>query len=428
MPRSARSINCVAWLRCVLLLPLLGGIAAACGSVAPTSAPTVRLEATLIATATPAPAPPTDPIATSTAALAPASQPTLQLVRRVDALNGWAMAAQRLRWTDDDGAHWRTLAVPLTERQSIANAFFLDARNGWLIVAGPHDSVKLTAQFSILRTRDGGATWESSPLTHYTDCFNCLVRGGGDIVSGGERDSLMFLNEREGWAQIDRTETMNSFRADLFHTTDGGATWLKLSSVFASGAFAFHTPRDGWQLGACCTGAPYQIQQTHDGGQTWQLVEFPDAPDNQVIALPTFFDAAAGVLPVAIPDAQQQYVAQVAFYITRDGGQTWRVGTSFEPQPVKSIVFPLGLSTFQAIDRDAWMLGLDRVVYQTANGGQSWRTVSNAAEPADFIRFMFANAAQGWGIALKSNCDSSCALLLQTSDGGRGWRPIDLFR
>jgi photosystem II stability/assembly factor-like uncharacterized protein len=427
MPRLARPINCVAWLRCVLLLPLLGAIAAACSSVAPSSVPTARPEVTLIAAATPVPPPPAYPIATLTAALAPASQSTIQLVRRVDALHGWALAGQRLRWTDDDGAHWRTIAVPLTERQSIANAFFLDARNGWLIVAGSHDTVKLAAQFSVLRTRDGGATWEAFPLTHYTDCYNCLWRGTGDILSGGERDSLMFLNEREGWSQIDRTETMNSFHADIFHTTDGGRTWLKLPSVFASGAFAFHTPRDGWQLGACCTGAPDQIQQTHDGGQTWQVVEFPDTPDYEVLALPTFFDAAAGVLPVAILDTQSNDTGRVVFYSTRDGGQTWRVDTSFDPQPVKSIAFPLGLPAFQAIDRDAWLLGVGRVIYQTANAGQSWRTVSNPAEPADFIRFMFADADHGWSIALKQGCEGSCAVLMRTSDGGRGWKPIDLF-
>ncbi|MEP7188515.1 MAG: hypothetical protein ABI901_04890 [Roseiflexaceae bacterium] len=435
MPRSARS-NTIAWLRCVLLLPLIGGMAVACSSADPTVAPTVRSEVlavpkvTLIAAAMPAPtssaspsaaaasAPtsPAYPIATPTATPAPVLRPTLQLAQRVDSMHGWAMAAHQLRWTDDGGAHWRTLAAPLTERQSIANAFFLDINNGWMLIAGPDDPVKLTAQFSILRTHDGGATWESSPLTHYTDCFNCIDRGWGDILAG-QSDALMFLNAREGWAQIDRSETVLSLHADLFHTTDGGSTWQKLPTMPVSGAFAFHTPRDGWQLGACCGGAPAQLQQTHDGGQTWQLVEFYNAPDYQAIALPTFFDAATGVVPVAIRDAQFNYVGRVDFYTTDDGGQTWRAGTSFS----------LGGSTFQAIDRNDWLLGTNHAVYQTANAGQSWRTLSNAAEPVDFIRFMFADDMQGWAIALKPGCGGNCAVLMRTSDGGYGWEALNPF-
>jgi photosystem II stability/assembly factor-like uncharacterized protein len=344
----------------------------------------------------------------------------------VDALHGWAMAARRLRWTDDDGANWRTIAVPLTERQSIANVFFLDTYNGWLLVAGPHDAIKLAAQFSVLRTRDGGATWESFPLAHYNDCFHCINRGWGDILAG-QSDSLMFLNDREGWVQIDRTETANSLHADLFHTIDGGSTWQKLPSMHTSGIFAFHTPRDGWQLGACCVGAPAQLQHTHDGGQSWQMLEFQAGLEYQAIGLPTFFDAATGVAPVAIPDAQQQYVGQIAFYSTDDGGQTWRAQTTFELQPAKPLAFPLGLSVFQAINRNAWLLGLDQTVYQSANGGQSWRILSSAAEPASFMQFMFADDVQGWGIALKPGCGGNCAVLARTNDGGYQWESLNIL-
>ncbi len=198
MPRSARSIICIAWLRSVVLLALVGGVAVACSSGAPAVSPTARPEApkvTLVAAATaaptsstypsaaatPVPTAPAYPIATPTATLVPVVQSPLQLAQRVDALHGWALVAHQLRWTDDDGAHWRTIAVPLAEQQSIANAFFFDTHNGWLLIAGPDDAVKLTAQFSILRTLASSA----EPANFIRFMFANDVQGWGVALKPG---------------------------------------------------------------------------------------------------------------------------------------------------------------------------------------------------------------------------------------------------
>ncbi len=104
--------------------------------------------------------------------------------------------------SSDGGATWtrRLLAV----KPSVADMTFVDATHGWILAS---DSQSLGLESSsghgtvVLRTSDGGATWQSANL--------------GKISVAG-LTSLAFSDANHGWAMGDM----------VLKTSDGGATWL----------------------------------------------------------------------------------------------------------------------------------------------------------------------------------------------------------
>lgn len=143
--------------------------------------------------------------------------------------------------TTDGGAIWieRTLADSIG---GIEGLFFLDPLHGWassgIINGGP----------VILRTRDGGTSWEVLP-------------------SQGQHQ-LFFLDTLRGWGAI----------GSVYRTTDGGSSWQYLSSVqdtlwgeLSIRVLSFLDSLNGRAFG----GIFYQgiitegIYRTTDGGNTW---------------------------------------------------------------------------------------------------------------------------------------------------------------
>jgi photosystem II stability/assembly factor-like uncharacterized protein len=84
-------------------------------------------------------------------------------IQLLDATSGWALTAGRLAWTDSGGANWRTITPTGADGLDLLTAFFLDPRTGWLVAADlPRDGrpTELTA----FRTVDGGTTWQHSTM------------------------------------------------------------------------------------------------------------------------------------------------------------------------------------------------------------------------------------------------------------------------
>ena len=97
-------------------------------------------------------------------------------------------------------------------------------------------------------------------------------------------------------------------------------------------------------------------------GASWQLRALP--PGNDPYPQATFYDASTGTV---IPTGPQQSRRGV-FYLTRDGGLTWR----FTRQG--GSVRPSGAISFVSPERGfGWNLnGQPPAIYTTANGGRSW--------------------------------------------------------
>lgn len=96
-------------------------------------------------------------------------------------------------------------AGPVPAKFTPTSATFISAATGWVLGRAPCTHTPCT---SILRTRDGGATWRSIPAPR-------APVGSPSVPNSGQVSILRFANKTDGWAA----------GGALYSTHDGGATW-----------------------------------------------------------------------------------------------------------------------------------------------------------------------------------------------------------
>jgi len=151
--------------------------------------------------------------------------------------------------TTDGGATWQSqYNIPL----SIYRIVFIDRSTGW---AGG-------SKGAIYHTTDAGRTWE----TQRTE----IEMGDGPVDLRGEGvklyavRGLQFLDKDNGFAAASATETQ---AGRMLVTTNGGTSWRRQWMVANGGVrdVYFLTPNEGWTV----TDDIQYIYHTLDGGRTW---------------------------------------------------------------------------------------------------------------------------------------------------------------
>ncbi|HVS05774.1 MAG TPA: YCF48-related protein [Candidatus Dormibacteraeota bacterium] len=337
---------------------------------------------------------------------------TLRLINRS---HGWAITTTQILSTSDGGLHW-TNRTPLGfSTSSIRGAFFLDNTHAWLAAAANGSLV-------LYRTADGGMSWTTSRLAPLNTAYT--ERSAPAYVD--------FADSQHGWVVM-VCATACPF-AELYRTTDGGVTWVKLS-IPEGNPIRFASPSDGWTY----TGSDHgQLYVTHDAGASWQSEHLASPPGFETwqpgYELPTFTDRLDGVLPVQL---LSQKAFTVSFYVTSDGGRTWR---SKQTLPALS-TSPMELPEIDVVSTNLWIAVYRNQILRTEDRGQTWSAVSTSGGPTSEVDFV--NGQAGWGRMERSegNCGivdgvfpngtppQNCkqfADLLGTTDGGRTWTKIDL--
>ncbi|MDM7926814.1 MAG: YCF48-related protein [bacterium] len=164
-------------------------------------------------------------------------------VQFLDGDSGWAVnngsPSIRFARTEDAGENWRWVETGIEKPLGIGFAtvqgdlFFTDALYGW--AAGGLGTV--------VRTTDGGATWQDLEATNSLSYRHCIA--------------VQFLDRMNGWIAGE----------GLFHTADGGATWSIVQlpvDVLDLHDIQFTDNRRGWTAGDGGV-----ILMTDDGGDTW---------------------------------------------------------------------------------------------------------------------------------------------------------------
>jgi photosystem II stability/assembly factor-like uncharacterized protein len=316
----------------------------------------------------PAPAPVLDEQASGVSAV-------LQAVSAVSDDVAWVTGhdAVVLR-TTDGGATWERLRVPEADSLEFLDVQAFGADVAFLLAAGPG------ARSRIYRTTDGGRTWtlqfqNAEPRAFY-DCF-------------------AFWGPERGVAVSDAVDGRLLVRA----TADGGAHWdlVPDAGVPAArpgeGAFAAsgtclvsRDDRLAW-IGTGST-AEARVYRSRDAGRTWTVTAVPVVSGEAAgVTSLAFRDAARGVaLGGRIADAADtnNYVA-----VTSDGGATWTragrppfpgavFGSAYAPRrrpPALAAVGPGGL----ALSRD---------------DGATWAGLSTHA----YWAVGFATPRTGWAV------------------------------
>ena len=224
-------------------------------------------------------------------------------------------ASGRILRTADGGVSWEAGATPTTA--TLTGVYFADAQQGWAV---GHEAI-------ILHTADGGRTWtrqyQGSDLQmSFLDVCFIDAQCGFAVGSYG-----LFLETRDGgrtWVERkvieedchlnritlapDGTLYIAGERGTLLRSTDRGVTWVAIPTPY-QGSFYGILPLGPKQLLVC--GLRGTIFRSEDGGDTWQAV-----PNEMHVLLATAVRLRNGVIVLA---GQAR-----AFLVSRDDGRTFQ--------------------------------------------------------------------------------------------------------
>lgn len=281
----------------------------------------------------------------------------LQSVSAVDDHVVWVGgAAGTVLRTVDGGDTWETRPIPGASGREFRGIEALNAREAWAL------SIGTGSQSRIYHTTDGGANWTEQFVnpdsTAFFDCITFFDAGHGVVFSDASRGRTVVL----------RTE-------------DGGSHWafLPASAVPAplpgEGGFASSNScivhadrRRGW-IAASEPGA--RIFGTSDAGSTWSVI---------AATTPFVHDSAAGITAISFRDARHgigvaarvdramaRDTSAAAVATTSDGGVTWTLRhRPLQPGSLSGVTLVPGAS-----DATAVIAGYGGV-FVTRDNGDHW--------------------------------------------------------
>lgn len=328
--------------------------------------------------------------------------------------------------TSDGGKTWQNVTPP-TGAYSPQGFFALDTNTAWASSNVPccndHNMTR------VWRTKDGGKTWRASQP--FSTKMDAIDRGEFYLPI-----QIQFIDPNTGWLLFSSDSGMWSVLGGiLMHTTDGGSTWIKLTTDQTrkllncwSGGLVFINSTTGW-YGTSCVGSPrvfqfnnmfgeggWKIMKTTDGGTSFTASTLiPTPPDLQKLAA-TNPDMDCGERKVVAfaPNALgvewecRNYVTYEEynyFSLSTDSGNTWNTWT------------PSGNEYFIDAAHGLRLL-VPRKLQQTTDSGISWSTIKTVAWQS--AQFNFINEHEGWAIVTIGNASA----LVHTTDGGNTWLEI----
>ena len=252
------------------------------------------------------------------------------------------------------------------------------------------------AMGTILRTEDGGETWERAALRSDADLYR-----------------VDFVDSLHGWAAGGRlriAESNEAMRHDkrggyayIYHTRDGGKTWQ--CQYGERGRHLFALDFVDRNTGYAC-GERGILLKTTDGGAHWQLLPTTGTLD--------------WLYGVAFRDEETGFAvgANETVLRTTDGGRTW---TRLDAAADRKIY------GFRPIYRDigfngetGCIVGQNGTVLMSRDSGQSWKPAatffkSEIRDLADLRRVRFVTPRSGYAVGELGT------RIMVTKDGGSSW-------
>ena len=356
--------------------------------------------------------PPTSTVTTGPGkASSTATLPTLPIIgspqisdlQMMDVNNGWAIGNGKIMNTRDGGTTWYDVTPKdISGLDVIAGRFFLDPSICWVTIAGADLN-----SGTLYRTIDGGITWISK-----------------SIPFGGA--SLSFTNSSDGWALVGLGAGMSHEAIAIFRTSDGGTEWNQVfindpTVTGSSDSLPVVGDKNGivaldgshaWVTGSQPSSDFIYFYASKDSGATWSLSTI-DMPGGYAGAmtnafLPRFFGSTNGILPVGI----YSNTPGMVFYLSKDGGLTWK--------PSMPVVLNGDYSIASAMDLFVWDGGSALSISHDA--GSTWSiSAPNINFKDSLLSFQFVNATTGWAVTSDASNHYS---LYKSTDGGSTWLAI----
>ncbi len=284
----------------------------------------------------------------------------------------------------------------------------------FLVETAPAFSDALTGYFGlgpgyIVRTTDGGATWQQISSGSGTAILAMDRFTSGDLIAVGEAGLVLTRAASETTWRIRPALTVASLEAvqvvgpqavvavdgtgRVYRSADAGATWTVAAATppeLVAADLSFDSPLSGWVVGQGFNGAA--LFRTTDGGASWTPV-----PDFQGTYVAVDFAGASGW--AAAFDG--------SFYRTTDGGSTWN--EQLLPGAPASI-----------LDMDLWSASVGYAVggsgyaARTGDGGQSWQILPTPSAADQITDIELLGPDELW-------LSTAAGVAMYSATGGQDW-------
>jgi len=255
----------------------------------------------------------------------------------VDEYHGWAVGGKStIIRTTDGGNTWERLDYT-EEGFTFKCVEFVNVLTGYMI-GDDWSAENPTYTYKVLYTRDGGVSWEdrtpsNEDYAHFRD--------------------LAVIDENTCWVTAEL-----GIRGRILHTKDGGKSWEIQYIDQHSYPHTFHgidfiDYDTGWALNAIYSDmyGPTYCYKTENGGAEWTEIEMGARLDqNKIYAV----------------NEEIIWACNFLIQLSRDGGYTWSLGDEVYHDLVRD-VYPIN-------ELKAYVLWTDRLDY-TEDGGKSFNTV-----------------------------------------------------
>jgi photosystem II stability/assembly factor-like uncharacterized protein len=287
-----------------------------------------------------------------------------------------------------------------------------------------------SGELGLLRTQDGGGTWEALPSPVSADEALMI-----------EAAQLDFRDADTGWLAV-KLQSGSSFSVGrLWATPDGGNTWEERSLPLGE-QVKFLDAERGWVAGGP---AGDELYRTTDGGRTWQRQELASSeaslPGSRLVGLPEFVNGQDGFLPVTLSG---EVGSAFTLYATHDGGESWSLETRQDLEPGSQ---PGSQLPFSLAANGRWWAGAPDAarLYTASAPSERAARLTPAGLPEGVIALDFVTDQAGWALVQEGTCQGykapagqqappgaepfRCMLnssLMRTMDGGQTWGKVSL--
>ena len=213
-------------------------------------------------------------------------------------------------------------------------------------------------------------------------------------------NDIFFVDEYTGWVGGDG--------GTLMKTDDGGQHWdvMEFPSDLEIHAIYFVDK----QIGFVCTD-DFGFYHTQDGGNHWTLLDI----GNKYIGGIHFLDPDIGF----IIGYQYQKEERISFILrTQDGGMSWSQQIVIRDNWIKELSFVDALQ--------GWACGGKGLILYTDNAGLNWQELPSPID-IDLRYISFIDAQNGWVAGSRGEHPYYESVIYHTSDGGLSWTEPTVF-
>lgn len=297
-------------------------------------------------------------------------------VKFIGTKTGWTVGDHGVVWkSTDSGKTWHLQPVPT--KGTLRSICFLTNQIGW-IVGHETQEYSQVGQGIVLRTEDGGKTWE---------------RFGQTLPP---LNQVQFFGPEEG---VVVGESTTNFPTGVAITEDAGETWTAAAGIRTEGWHASH------------------FQQIRDGIVVGTQGRVSLVAGNQVATPRTDPNGLRALRDISLPDGLNGWsVGDGALaQVTVNGGVSWTPPPSPFPPELRML---MDFKTVASRDKNVWIAGSPgSVIWHSPNGGTFWtKQHTGQTQPIHSIHFAHDNN-QGWAVG-------AFGTILRTETAGSRWHVV----